>query len=315
MQFKTISDQKRLVRGEHWAMTRRILRERDKVHHANWRVMILAGPEPQEEIDTIRSLLSKAHILAIDMVQENVEKAIAAGADDVACIDLHDWDIFESKTSYYGSLVRPPKFFTTLPDSVFPAKRMGPGHPAAYPPKFDAICLDFTGPASDALKKTIATYLTLLSTRGAMMVTFCYGRDVTEVFESKYDPNGWHGSPLVPDKIRQRISYVLGEQKTGHVRSIMQYRGGQMPMVSFVLQKLSSQKVDQSFVAVEETDYEDMVVDDWPAIYSCPQERVEHIRRKRAAQKAVATRKAKASSAAFSGELPLMMKREVDNDA
>src|ERR1700757_3362033 len=87
MQSEAISDQKRLVRGEHWLRARHFLRARDDVHHAAWRLMIIAGPAPDEEITCIRELMPKAHILAVDIHEANLMAAIDAGADDTIRCD------------------------------------------------------------------------------------------------------------------------------------------------------------------------------------------------------------------------------------
>ena len=79
----TITDQKRLVRGEQLLRARRSLRVRAQKHHYRWRVMMLPGSKPQEEIDAIRNLMPMAHITAVDKDDAALGRAIDAGVDDI----------------------------------------------------------------------------------------------------------------------------------------------------------------------------------------------------------------------------------------
>src|SRR4051812_6757393 len=108
----TVSDQKRLARGEHLLAARGHLRVRDHVHHARWRVMILAGGNPAGEVTAIRELMPKAHITAVDKDPLCLEAAITAGVDEVIQCDLTDYSrLGRSVTSApCEALTRLPRF-------------------------------------------------------------------------------------------------------------------------------------------------------------------------------------------------------------
>lgn len=270
---KSITDSKRLVRGEQWLAIRGFLRARDKVHHAAWIVLIIAGPNPQEEIRCIRAIMPRARIVAVDRAAENVVRALAAGADYGECLDL-----YEMREST-GGYPRPPSFFDQFG-------------------RFDAISLDLTGPANDILRKAINSYWSLVSAQGVMIVTFSFGRDVVEMYHAlaarKYDEfsnlaeKTIEACDEVPEQVVIRLYYILRSMMK-HLTSIFQYRGPAMPMISFVLWKKTFIK-QARYIKIDDLDFELAVTENWSDIYACPIERIIHIRRKFAAQKAVQTR-------------------------
>ncbi len=133
---ETISDQKRLVRGELWLMVRRVLRARDNVHAGSWRLLTVAGPQPAEEITCIRELMPQAHITAVDIDGYRAAQARIAGADTVLTLDLSDYR-------------REP--FSNGVCVAMPPKKLGTD-------EYDAIWLDLSGPANEWLNKLLAAY-------------------------------------------------------------------------------------------------------------------------------------------------------------
>lgn len=257
----TMTDQKRLVRAEHWIAARRILRARDRVHHRDWSLLVVAGPQPAEEITCIRELMPKARITAVDLDPQYVEAAKAAGADDAFVYDLAEC----------GSAIGP----------------------------FDVICLDLTGPADDRLARMIKFYWYNLAKNGAMIVTMCYGRDVVEMYCAEYEKaHRFDGGKValeqidgMPQQIKERLFYVL-RNRGRHLRSCLQYRGKQMPMLSCLLQARHQPKWVGTFQRVDDGDYELAVTsEDLGNIYACPRERIDALRRSAIAKKAVQTRR------------------------
>src|SRR5262245_10123985 len=153
MEAESISNQKRLVRGKHWEMARKYLRARDGAHNKAWRMLIIAGPAPAEEIGCIRALFRDAHITAVDIDQDNLTKAIEAGADEVILCDVGDFEVVpaDPANKIWSKRTYAPKPLQDL--------------------KFDVICLDLTGVADRWLKNVITIFWDqLLAPRGSMMV-------------------------------------------------------------------------------------------------------------------------------------------------
>lgn len=285
-----ISDQKRFVRGEHWIMARRLLRAREGAHHGQWRCLIVAGPDPAEEIRCIRNLMRRAHIVAADIAEQNVTAAIDAGADDVALCDLSNY----RRGEFAG---RPYK----LPPSE-----------VGYAP-FDVICLDMTCSPSDWLAELVKIYSRSaskggpLTKGGVFIVNFSYGRDVVERHLDRWErrSSGTYvdrrlASSNIPDRITIRLSAVLQSRAT-RLRSVLQYRGNAMPMLSCLLDNRHA--VSRPAITYEKIDDGDYVAavtaDDIGDIYACPPERIAALRRKEAARKAVQTRTSNRSSPSF----------------
>jgi excisionase family DNA binding protein len=269
---KHITDQKRLVRGEQLLCARARLRIRDGVHHAKWRVMILAGGNPAEEIAAIREVMPKAHITAVDRDPRCLDLAIDAGADEVVLCDLND--------------------FTVEQHGPWSHKK-GPAK-ALLGAKFDLLVLDLCAGPNRSTRAICRIYLAkLLTAHGVSIVTFSYGRDVIEEIEASGVPCAIaalakHGAS---DRVLMRIGYLLTESMTKAVVSVMVYRGNEMPMCSVLLSN-SVYRRTASFVQVEPGDFELAVTCPDPALlYACPQERIESLRRKHAAIKASYTRK------------------------
>jgi len=297
-----ISDEKRLVRGEHWIFVRSKLRARDRVHHRAWKILMIAGPSPQEEIACLRELMPSAHITAVDLDQANIEAARTAGADSAICCDIS-------------------KFIEVDDDNYGPPSRSGsPGH--WWPPKevgseFDAICLDLTGPANDWLAEVIAVYYRCLTKNGVLIVTFSYGRDVVEFYQDNWNRaknRPWNhvgGSDYevryllgggIPEQIAARI-YFLFKQRCPRIRSVIQYSGNSMPMVSVLLAR-DRGDYPVKFIKIESEDFELAVTsENLGNIYACPQDRILELRRSMTAKKAVRTRRERL---AIQGNLKLL---------
>jgi hypothetical protein len=284
---KRISDQKRLVRGEQLLKARTRLRARDETHHRRWRVLIMAGGAPAGEVAAIRELMPKAHILAVDNDQACLDAAIEAGVDDVVHCDLSDW--------------------TT--SNTDPTAKRAAGPIARHAP-FDLMCLDLCGGVNQTTRSIIRAYRPLLSGGGVLLLTFSYGRDVTELFlqtfknfsRRRIDGQEWMQERNVrilgrlravgiPDLLAGRLLYLFPPSELERISSIMVYRGNEMPMCS-VFYAGRQPYDDLSFVQVEDGDFELAVAyPDAASLYDCPQERIEALRRKFAAIKASLTRK------------------------
>jgi hypothetical protein len=266
-----ITDQKRLVRGEHLLQARSMLRARDHVHHRPWRIMIIAGHSPKGEVAALRELMPTAQIWAVDKDPQCIEAAVKAGVHKAVCCDLAD------------------------------------DTPAALNVVFDMINLDFCGSATDEKHNIFKKfYNTHLSFGGAMLLTFSYGRDVVELFrqtirnlDNRAHDNTSEEIALrrlreakVPELIIGRLCCLMTPTRVTHIESVMVYRGPQTPMCSVLLRKGHVREDHpMSFVAVEDGDYELAVCyPDSVGLYDCPRERIEGLRRQFAAIKAVITR-------------------------
>jgi hypothetical protein len=279
----TITDQKRLVRGEQLLYARTRLRVRDGLHHAKWRILIMAGMAPHGEIRAIRELMPKAHIIAVDRDHECVEAAIDAGADDVVQCDLGDL-YFEPVT----------------PQSTWgPTKLKHPNRQLWEQARFDIVSLDLCGGVTDELVGIASTYRQIITPAGILIVTFSYGRDVVEVFRDWAARGGvpakLSASGLSPD-VCSRIAYLFpGGAIEKNLHSVMVYRGHEMPMCSALLQTGSSVRNIPSAISVvrvERGDFEIAIAHPDPAlIYDCPRERIEALRRSHAAIRASYTRR------------------------
>ena len=156
-----ISDQKKLVRALHWRRARYFLRIKHAVHQRDWRLLIIAGPAPDQEINLIREIMPRAHITAVDIDQANIAAAMDAGADSVCLCDV---GAFETTTYTYSERQLPPKELRGL--------------------KFDAICLDLTGHVNDWLRQVINVYfMEALEAKSILIATFSYGRDIVEIYD------------------------------------------------------------------------------------------------------------------------------------
>lgn len=284
---EAISDQKRLVRGLHWARARYFLRARDGVHHTNWKLLIIAGPAPHEEVGCIKELMPRAHITAVDISRPNIEAAIDAGVDEAFVCDLSDFEIVgkSSNQRYYPPIAMQQE------------------------EKYDVICLDLTGPANEWLKHVINVYYhTSLAARGVMIITFSYGRDVVERLDlewSKAVGNGLYKEHLrhlqeVPNELRPRVWFAL-RAKCHAMDSCLQYVGNKMPMLScLVLKTNGGVSGPARFQSIHIGDYELAVTaEDLGKVFACPRDRLLELRqrytRSMAAHKAIATRKKRQS--------------------
>ena len=265
----TISDQKRFVRAEQLLYARSRLRARDRKHHAQWRVLILAGGSPAGEIVAIRELMPKAHITAVDMDPACLSAAIDAGVDEVIQCDLTDY-------SFDGNRLYKP---TAALRKV---------------PKFDLVSLDLCAGANRITRRICRVYLDqLVNTNGVAILTFSYGRDVIEEIDDESIPYQLrHLSDYgASDRNLRRIGYLLTGMQLCRVRSVIIYRGNEMPMCS-VLTSAKGCFAPASYVQVELGDFELAVVyPDSASLYDCPQARIDSLRRRFAAIKAVLTRR------------------------
>lgn len=259
---KQITDQKRLVRGEHLLFARTRLQARDCVHHRRWRVLMLAGGSPAGEIKAIRELMPLAHITAVDKDGNCLDAAIDAGVDEIVECDLVQWK--------------------SLPFSE----------------KFDLVDLDLCSNIN-LDTRTIARHAPrLVGNKGVLMFTFSYGRDVLPAINDAWS---WEASRYFdslitderqcPEGIARRVAFLFSRARWESLRSIAVYRGASMPMCSLLFQ-LNEYRVGKiSFSKVEVGDFEIAAVYPNAAnLYDCPQERIESLRRKFAAIKASYTR-------------------------
>lgn len=268
-----ITDQKRLVRGEQYLAARTYLRSRDFRHNVAWRVLILAGGAPAGEVDAIRELMPKAHIVAVDRDPACLEAACMAGVDEVIECDLSEL----SETTTYGM------------------------NPALVDQgKFDILSLDLCALATPQTRRLFNVYRAgLTRASGVMIATFSYGRDVSEAYAEALKNSPVTGALLteagMADQIAGRLVYLFGARndwpgQIERLRSVMAYRGAQMPMISALFHKGAT----LSFVQVGPGDFELAVTCPDPAkLYACPQERIEALRRSHAAIRAAHTRQSR----------------------
>lgn len=278
-EHRHITDQKRLVRGEHYLYARSRLRARDAIHFKKWRVLTLAGGSPDGEIGTIREILgAKAHITAVDSDSACLDAAIEAGADDVIQCHLADW--------------------------TFPAKRWhgsnkAPAAAMLNADKFDIINLDLCGNATETTREIIRTYRHFLTSYGVLMVSFSYGRDVYEVFlgalHKTHSPSLSRLAELgASEGVRARLAYLFTRSSLDDVHSVMLYRGNEMPMCSLLLQSRVEPPQGITFCQVERGDFEvGVLFPDVSKMFDCPQERIESLRRSYSAFKAWVTMRQK----------------------
>lgn len=289
MRRESISDQKRLVRGEHWIAARRILRARDHVHHHQWRILIIAGPSPHEEIACIKELMPKAHITAIDVDETNVLSAKVAGADTSFICNVFD---FQQTQTPNSKTIKPP---ASLKDN-----------------KYDVCCLDLTGPANDALYRLISIYFAHATANGGILITtFSYGRDVMEAYHHNWQVEKakdnhqfahWRALATIdemPEEVMVRVFFAL-RSRSSNLQSCLQYLGAHMPMISCLLVK-KTRLPKATFCRILPDDFELAVTsENIGNIYACPSERIALLRRSMAAKKAVQTRKLKQLALALS---------------
>lgn len=301
-----ISDQKRLARGEQLMAARYWLRLRDGVHHAKWRVMILAGGDPSGEVAAIREVMPKAHITAVDRDPACLEAAINAGVDEVVHVDLSDFEMAGN-----SSVRNPPQALQALP-------------------RFDLVSLDLCSGANEPTRQLIAVNRRLTAHRGVCVFTISYGRDVQEVFAfclnstrgwayHAGDPDGtdhtsekirrnreWCErlkSAKVPDGLAGRLSYLIGSRRDV-IKSVIAYRGNEMPMCSVLLCGSNGGRTrftagpdtltPLSYVQLEPGDLElAACYPETANLYDCPADRIASFRRSFAAKLAVNSRRAK----------------------
>lgn len=279
-----ITDQKRLVRGEHLLYARSRLRVRDLVHHKKWRVMMMAGSSPAGEINAIRELMPQAQIVAVDRDAQCLERAIECGADDVICCDLAAFtDQTTLQKRWHSRNNAPPKELLDAPN-------------------FDLIDLDLCANANHLTRELIGVYRWKLTSKGVLMVTFSYGRDIEELFHDAVAQAASRTKEIleslerdgIPRSVCGRIAYLCTTGLMETLHSVMLYRGSNMPMCSLLFQANTYLESYPSAVKAGAGDFElAAVYPDAANLYDCPQERIEALRRRFAAIKASLTRKEK----------------------
>lgn len=265
-----ISDQKRLARGEQLLFGRTKLRARDCVHHAAWRVLILAGGAPEGEVRAIRELMPKAHITAVDRDDRCLSVAIDAGVDDVVNCDLSE--LTKNATG-----------------------RIGPVESLRSKGKFDLVVLDLCAVPNFLSQKLFKAYRRLVTKGGIYVFTFAYGRDVLEaILEVRLCKRiADLTNQGCSERLAKRIAFVTndayGVGGSGELASVIAYKGNEMPMCSLLLHAGHSGPL--SFVNLEPGDFELAVVyPDAANLYDCPRERIDSLRRRFSALKALHTR-------------------------
>lgn len=267
---RLISDQKRLCRGEQYLHARKILRLRDEVHNRQWRVLITAGMSPDGEINSIRELMPRAHITAVDRDQDCLLRAIEAGVDETVLFDL-------------GNLRR-PKTGQACPGAVFDGV-----------PQFDIVHFDLCAGVNRLTRDIAGSHYRLVSSGGVFILGFSYGRDVNELFVEKLDETAKDDlAPLnqsgAPREILGRLAWLFPNKMLVNIASVISYRGAHMPMCSVLIRRGSPVK-KVSFLKVCPGDFElSVTVPDVGLLYDCPKDRIEALRRKHAAIKASYTR-------------------------
>lgn len=286
--MNVITDQKRVARGEHLRLATKCLRARDGVHNGKWKVLMIAGPEPEGEAVAIRELMPQAHILCVDKEMQYVVRA-AEVADAILCCDL------TPSAKYVESSYSDHKYRVLIPNPELWTRR-----------PFDLIDLDFCGTPSRDVPSLIRVNSTLLSARGVLMVTFSYGRDVLEMSEealaklrTKAESGQIHWridnflELKMPEPLKARIAFVLSPGLLQRLRSILAYRGKEMPMCALLIGGSASVNYKLNYLKLCDEDFEDVMLEQYGdpcRIYDCPAERLLFLRRSRSAKKAVATR-------------------------
>lgn len=290
---ETVSDQKRAARGEQLRFARTLLRARDGVHHRAWRVLMTAGGAPSEEINCLRELMFRCEIVAVDRDPECTEAACEAGADVAICCDLFDFLLPNGQGDQRGA--RAPRDILR----------------AGGKARFDLIDIDLCRGAGADLGKLSSIYnRSALSLGGVFIVTFSYGRDVVERFgEAAHSVHEFH--PVrrlcedLDEVMQARIASVMPNAWKRHaaLRSVVLYRGNAMPMCSVLWSKSSSvtSETDGSrqwlgpqpkVIRLADDDLEGLVLwenDDPALVYATPHDRIESMRRSRAARRAART--------------------------
>jgi len=286
-----VTDAKRVARGEQYLAARALLRSRSTERVAP-RILILAGGSPEEELGTIRELWKgqwRAHVTAVDRVEENVALAVSAGADE----------------GFVGELARRETENTERAHEnlVVPKELVRHG-------KFDLLHLDFCGLLTDELRKIVRLYhRRALSAGGAIIAAFSYGHDVAEAYLAVLRGGRLVGHPGrgtlalikrgVPETVCGRIAFLTSNEMLPE--SIVLYQGNQVPMCSILFSRRRQDEGwprdldgDSSHISVAKIGDHDLLdaVEQFDAasLYALPEQRLAAMRRSAAAKKAVATR-------------------------
>lgn len=240
--------------------------------------------------------MPKAHITAVDKDPHCVEVAeyVCAVADhkhgagwETICCDLSEWQY---------------------------------RHPRKYPTKalmdreaFDIVNLDLCAGPNQNTKDLAGIYPQLLSRGGIFMMTFSYGRDVIEMFADAFskakvtERDDGSVADLLEEVteiggelISGRLLYLFSPARLQYLRSVILYRGSEMPMCSLLFQagtgssRYTRAPEPISAVRLEPGDFEIAVTHPDPTLlYHCPMGRIDTLRRKHAAIKASYTRSKK----------------------
>jgi len=261
-----ISDQKRLARGEQWLFARSFLRAWYRSHRSNWNILTLAGGSPIGEIEAIKELMPNARIVAVDRNADFAQAAKLAGATEGIHAELSELISKETRT-------------------------------------FEIVNLDLCCGASDETREIVRLSRRIVARPGLMMLTFSYGRDVVEFFRQRRLPADELLAAGVPENIAARLAHIFGD-RSGKILSVVLYQGNEMPMCSAILPLLGkggtgifTDNAKCSFVKLQDGDFEIAVLHPDPSkLYDCPQDRIETLRRREIALKAVSTRRTKAAA-------------------
>lgn len=199
-----VTDAKRLVRGEHYLLAKRIAASRS-ADRAFPSVLMVPGRAAHEEVSAIRACMPRARITAVDRDTAALETAIAAGVDDVIEADLSD-----IKCGNFAS-----------PD--FRGR------------KFDVVNMDLCGGATETFRKILGAASRRVSTHGVLIAWFSYGRDVTEAYLQRVRGHLLAPSAGENEIMRGRIAHLTPHNAC--LLSALSYKGKSMPMCSLLWQK------------------------------------------------------------------------------
>lgn len=178
--------------------------------------------------------------------------------------------------------------------------------------KFEIIDLDFCGPVGPDMQHIIKRCcLTMLDrSRGVLIVTFSYGRDVAEFFLAEARDGHISGGASAkarylmdkgcPETVAGRVIYLASKMGGMTLRSLCLYQGNRMPMCSTLWEAF--QVNNPQGWAGEDLSVTKMTTEDLPEavlmpdpglLYAVPAERILAMRRSAAARRAVATKQAK----------------------
>lgn len=276
---------------------------------------MLAGDHPEGEIRAIREVMPKARIVAADRERECVALAQEAGADVSLLCDLDDYQV-EQTTRTEKRFSHSDAKWTEI--TVLLKPRIRPHAAVEAHGPYDILDLDLCSGPNESTQRLAMTYWPLVAPNGVFILTFSYGRDVSEVFEALSrewicEPHEGAADPSwcryrfakaafekdVPQLVAGRIMYLFQTHpaRLNKLATIAVYRGtGGYPMCSLLFSTARTRFDDGfEFWRVEPGDLElALVYPEAASLYDTPKERIEALRRQFAAIKASLTRGLKA---------------------